>query len=709
MRLDSLIRLIEASDFLAFRELALECLAMKGYQQVTLTDGWKDGGTDLRVFQLPPNPTPMAFQITVEWDWKAKLLEDAEKVRTKLNLAHMTLVTSRRVPEADFQEEAERIWRSKNVRATKVDSQAIASIFFQQGRTTRILEILGIKTGTERARGSISDARGDAAYSFVFFGKETHRFREATIESAIVAVGSLHREPVHRDSFEREVQQLLQLPDALAPRVSSVVDRLIQSGDLTGPEPTLVLSPKLVDAARAIQTLRDSEWSALRDSVAEFIQAKTRVTRLPANSLDAIMSDLGALLLEFAQSAYASLVSLDTQSILTERIRERLRHLHATLDSLSIAEGSERDDFLETLAELATNSPIAKCVLSGELFLSLTTSGTLQLIRALGAHSGVQVLLEASVAIPMLCGLLFSPVRNSFSHAAHHAYLQLQMHGFSIVLPADYLEECATHLIQAGRDYEPIIDLDPDLTASENAFVSHYAALKRDGKSSAFPEYLRAFGLDDALRKADFYVARDALKPRLERLFDRYSIHTILLGRPSAASQRRAEEGLMYALSELAAERPDVLQKHDLQTIAYLHDRDRTAAIAHVLCTWDGVHFWVREHDQAAQWHVLNPAALGDILALAVPEDFPGYIASPVVLAKSLSQGAAMRGAAVWDRLVRIERGNMNDAELLAQARAFKENYISRLQSQQGTREISRAWAEWKTKHYTDSTSKSAR
>jgi hypothetical protein len=74
MRLDSLIRLIEASDFLAFRELALECLAMKGYQEVTLTNGWKDGGTDLRVFQLPPNPTPMAFQITVERDWKTKLL-----------------------------------------------------------------------------------------------------------------------------------------------------------------------------------------------------------------------------------------------------------------------------------------------------------------------------------------------------------------------------------------------------------------------------------------------------------------------------------------------------------------------------------------------------------------------------------------------------------------------------------------------------------
>ena len=84
MRLDSLARLIEAADFGSFRELALACLALKGYREVTLTDGWADGGTDVRVFQLPPNPTPIAFQVTVEWEWKAKLHDDARKVKSRL-------------------------------------------------------------------------------------------------------------------------------------------------------------------------------------------------------------------------------------------------------------------------------------------------------------------------------------------------------------------------------------------------------------------------------------------------------------------------------------------------------------------------------------------------------------------------------------------------------------------------------------------------
>src|SRR5262245_29395313 len=107
MRLDSLVRMIEAADVMAFRELALECVALKGYKGVALTDGWNDGGTDVRVFQLPPNPSGIAFQITVERDWKGKLHDDAAKVKEKLDLQQMTLVTSRRIAEAEFFTESE--------------------------------------------------------------------------------------------------------------------------------------------------------------------------------------------------------------------------------------------------------------------------------------------------------------------------------------------------------------------------------------------------------------------------------------------------------------------------------------------------------------------------------------------------------------------------------------------------------------------------
>jgi hypothetical protein len=273
MRLESLIRLIEVADFLSFRELALECLSIKGYQQVSLTDGWSDGGTDVRVFQLPPNPTPIAFQVTVEWDWKKKLREDSTKVREKLKLTHMTLITSRRVPEAEFQSEAEEIWKSRGVRATKLDGQGIASTFFNERRTTRVLTILGIevpKVDTDLQR---PDAHADAAYSFVFFGKETHRFRDATIESGIITVGAKHK-AIEREILESEVRDALDLPESQGTRVTSAIDRMIQRGELIGPSSALSLDPKLIDAGHAMYALRDLEWSKLREVVRQFLCEK---------------------------------------------------------------------------------------------------------------------------------------------------------------------------------------------------------------------------------------------------------------------------------------------------------------------------------------------------------------------------------------------------------------------------------------------------
>jgi hypothetical protein len=215
MRLDALARLIEAADFASFRELAAHFLALKSYSAVTMTDGWNDGGTDLRVYQLAPNPTSIAFQVTVEREWKAKLHDDAEKVKTRLKLDNMTFVTSKRIGEAVFFAEAEAIWRDQGVRVTKLDGQAIASTFFMEGRSTLALRLLGIDiTGGEpHARGHES-LRTNAAYSYAFFSNEVHDFRDAAIESAVVTVAS-KQSPVARENLEREVRSVLNFWDQI--------------------------------------------------------------------------------------------------------------------------------------------------------------------------------------------------------------------------------------------------------------------------------------------------------------------------------------------------------------------------------------------------------------------------------------------------------------------------------------------------------------
>lgn len=139
--------------------------------------------------------------------------------------------------------------------------------------------------------------------------------------------------------------------------------------------------------------------------------------------------------------------------------------------------------------------------------------------------------------------------------------------------------------------------------------------------------------------------------------------------------------------------------KHDLRTIAYLCDTEKAASQAFVLCSWDRLLFRIRERE-AADWLVLNPATLGDTLMLVDPAP-EGVITSARMLALSLSEEAASRGAKVWDSIAKIESGSDFDAALLAQAKAFKEDYVARGHGGGALRQIEEAWSRWKGAHLT--------
>lgn len=691
MRLDSLVRLIETADFSSFRELALVCLSLKGYHDVTLSDGWNDGGTDVRVFQMPPNATRIAFQITVERDWKAKLAEDAAKAKIKLKLTHMTFVCSRRVAEYEFQKAAESVWRKYNVRATKIDGQAIASTFFEAGQSSRVLEILGIRTSSVALPTPIADSRAEVACAFVFFGKEAGQFREGMIESAIASVGSRNAEGLDRAAFEKEVCVVLQLEENQGRMVTSIVDRMIQRNELSGAEGVIKLPPQQVDAFRAMVVLRESEWAGLHGKLCGVL--KNRLGRkVRDEEADAIMADVGALMMDTAE---INATAARQQKVSLEAIRGRIRHLHATLDAMRFPDGGLRSEALADVVALVCETGLSRRLIAGQTYLLLSAAGTPQLISALGGRTSAQVMLDASVAIPMLCGLLYSPVGGHFSYAAHQAYVQIQSHGFACWLPSDYLEETATHLVNAFWEYARVVDLDSDLRRSENAFVAHYVNLKRENFGGSFEEYLASFGLDESLRKAEFYRARDAVMPRLQRNFDRYGIRIRPLARPDDAAQRRAEEGVGHAMMKLGISRPDIVLKHDIRTVAYLYGQESRTGDAWVLCTWDALHMFGR--DAAAQWLALNPHILADLLSMASPDaDADSPVASLRTIAMMLSDEAAAHGAAVWDTLARIEKAKLHDAELLAQAQSFKADYVRRMASGERPDSVEQEWARWK-------------
>ena len=698
MNLDSLTRLIQAADFLTFRELAVVCLTIKGYREVTLTDGWSDGGTDLRIFQMPPTPTSLAFQITVEWNWKGKLRADARKVKNLLELNHLILISSRRIAEAEFQEISDEILREYGVHTTRIDSQGIASTFFRASKTLQALKILGIDLSINNQISENFSTRDSAAWSFVFFGVDSHNFREAIIESAIIErLSQLKTE--NRNTLQKQTAIILRLKTNQETLVASTIDRMLQRGDLQAINGNLSLKPEIADTAAGMKLLHKADWQQLTEQIETFINAQSRRKISPAD-LDALCNDIGSLLIEAADATSSSFGPGIQTIAKNEAIRNRVRGLHSTLDTLGFPEGKTRDTALEELTELVSNHPFGKRLLMGELYLAISSVETPQLIRAFGARIAVHVLLDSSVAIPVLCSLLFRPLRKHSSVSGHQAYNQIIEHGFDCILPRDYLEEIAGHLIEAYRSYHSIIDIDPDLRLSENAFVAHYAGLKYEGSyQSSFEDYLNTFGLDENLRRSDFYHSIDLLKPRIERLFGRYRVKPAPLGDPSQSSFKKAEEDISHAIQRNNIRRAPILIKHDVRTLAFLYEQDRYPDRAWVLCTWDRLHVLARDAG-AAQWIAANPAALADLLSLAGPADAEtAPLVSTQVFALMLTEEATELGAAVWDTLAKIDNNILHDAQLISLAQDFKRDYLRRVREGQQAQNIEKEWERWKSRH----------
>jgi len=694
MRLETISRLIASADFSDFRVVALRYLQLRGYVQPEVVDGWRDGGRDIRVFQLPPNPTPIAIQVSVERRWAAKLRADAIKAKQRLGTSVMTYVSSQRIPEADFALLADELWRSEGVTVRKIDVQSLAVAFADARRLGELLEILGIRLPPDGGgHAPPRSLREETAYAYLFFGPEVAGFRAAMVERAVLA--ALSADPASsRAELERLVSAALALADTQRPQVLAALDRLLQSGRVHRTPNGLEPVGELRESFAALRALRERDADELISQVRGYL-GELRVNPRDLDELaEAVLPDLGALLLLSGAATTEALDPSHTRPVLAEALGGKVRHLEATLQAFGVSEG-EALAAVETLTALTMDSAMSRHLSAGELFVSLLHMRTPELMRALGANEQLRILLDANVAMPMLTGVLYRPGRQRYFLAADHLYRLARQHSLEMAVPRDYLEEAAAHLMEARGLYAGLVEADADLRGSTNAFVAHYVDLRMEGSAPEFADYLAAFGLTPDLPEGPSTLTRDILMTRMEGLFRRYGVAVERLDRPSTTNLRRAEQALAFAAAELEVSRPRRVMEHDARTIAHLHDAERDPGTTVALCSWDRLASHVAR-SEGTGWVVINPAALGDLLAMVAPGDHDARIITPVVLAMSIADEQADAGARILDGLAAIEQGVVFDGELLRQALAFKRAYLAQLASEPEGPELGAAWARWK-------------
>lgn len=130
MRTEILARLIEGTDLTAFREIARGCLEFRGFRQPTVSDGWSDGGRDVRVYETQGfTLLRFAVQVTVERPpWKAKLSSDPRRAKSALDCHSFMFISSRRIADAEFQKEVDTARDKEGATLSKMDQQDIAAL-----------------------------------------------------------------------------------------------------------------------------------------------------------------------------------------------------------------------------------------------------------------------------------------------------------------------------------------------------------------------------------------------------------------------------------------------------------------------------------------------------------------------------------------------------------------------------------------------------
>lgn len=691
MNIDFLANLVESSDVSTFRTIASVFLRSNGYPKAFLSDGPYDGGSDFFVHKNPSTGIETAFQLSIEKDWKKKLLQDVKKAKRNYpTIAAFVFVTKRRIPLHSIQKVNTGLVQTIGIAATHYDNQAIATEFIDKNLVARLYELVGIQLSVEAPSKTYASPKTEASAALMLFGAESTDFRAEMFQN-LLSAELLDQGPVREAEF---VDAFLQKHKFSSLQVVDVIRHIakgIEADKFKKHRSTLELTDAQRTRMLGLRSLALGEFSALKTSVLQYLESMS--SKIPSKDSSAILKNL----LDLSVALYRR-SSPHRRSSSGQKVDETY---HAIFTSLASSLGdAEARRVIAALAELVSRSAFVRNIASSELFYSMLRTSSQQVVDALGGHKGMVVLFDTPVAIPLLCGLLFDPIQDHWAYSARLLIDLLSQHKFTALIPDVYLEESAAHLIDCCRNYQPLLLAGEDLSYSTNAFASHYSQLKKIGPQAvgSFDAYIRTFGSPPGHRYTDlsdnfFFTVRDKLILSMMTLFRKYGIEPL---RIDSSRNYRTEAELSKLVTSVGQTRAGMLLTHDAKVIGYLEGPTQEAGIAKVLCTWDSAHF--RYNPDWETYCVMNPASLTDLTSIARTDDRQVPMTQLIDYVWMQSEAALKLSSQVWDELVRIEEGKLSDAALLEKARAFRQEYLSSHQPSLDieTKDVRSRWLQWK-------------
>lgn len=647
----------------AFKDVALAALRVLYGRPVILSDGNGDDGVDAWI-QFATGDLPVQIHSGRSEAWYDKLAADVKGSATiRSHPSRRLFFVCAQTPKPEVQQaKLARIEREFGIQVTLIDARGIASVADEREVLSALSRTVGMTLGAA-PEGRLSAAQ-EARLAFSLFHDKGGDFRAEVLESVLAAC-------LHRASGSVPIEMLLDQAVAAVGGASSLrrafrreLDALAQNGSVTVDAHGVSIAASLRARTEAALDLQRLAADRLRQDCVQALERKVYSEEARQTLVGEVMEDLGALV----QESLSSNLSPHTSGALARRLNALERRVGDALKP----SGGTASEALRALLDVAAASTHGRSLAAAELFIQMTTHDRGHLTHVLTAQPRAEVWLDASVALPVLCGRLDRVATGwATSEIAVELHEALTERSIAVAVPSVYVEEMAAHLLQAARSYGAVIGADDDLARSENFYVAHFHSVARQRHEPTteahFLEFLEGVGLptnweDENRSGADFFAVRRRIERAVEGHLRRYGINVY-----------RVKSSEAVPLPNEPARTPAVL-RHDRLIVRDLEELAESNE-GRILCSEDR---WFVEVLSQRDLVAMHPSVFLDLLSLVEPRHESRRLASVRELAATFSERVTQSGAAVWDALVELEGERLADWQLLQRARAFKTEWLQR-------------------------------
>ncbi len=650
----------------AFKDVAMAALRGLYGANVVLADGTGDGGVDAWI-ELPSDRVPVQFYAGRTEEWDAKLARDLASHALLKASGRLFFVCAQTPAPALQQKKLAQLETAHGVLVTMIDARGIASEVTNPEVLALLCRFAGIPLA-QQALGPWSPAIG-ARLAFTFFHEKSGDFRADVARSVISACLFRAPEPISKDALVDEAIDATGIGAGAAWSFSRELEAMETSGDVVVEAGRVTASKRLKAFTTTALELQAGAAARLRQACVGALEGRVHDPERRKLAVDDVFDDLGILLRESLTDMLPGRAS--------DALARRLNTVERRLAEYLKPTGGSAAEAVRVLLDVAGASPYGRALGTAELFMAMTDRESGHLALALTERPSLEIWLDTSVALPMLCGKHDRIIRDwPTSEIAVELHGALLARGIKIVVPSVYIEEMAAHLVDAARRYRPLIGADEDLSRSENFYVAQYHAVAQQRNEPVtlerFDRFLRGFGLPrkwEEEEQRDFLHLRRSIEIEQESLLSRYY----------GIGAYRVRSTDAVPLPE-EPPRSDIVLKHDRCVARDLEETARGATDGLLLCSEDR---WLARVLADKFVPAIHPAVLLDALQIVRPNGEPRRLATVRDLAATFSERTITEGAAVWDMLAELREPELAGGELRERAKEFKQAWLAKANHQE--------------------------